>query len=666
MRMLRKVTSRRAGLLLTTVTFAMALFCILPHSYAQDWSGILNSLSANQKNVSQSAIDWSNAGVPGGIPSASYTQCGSTIQASTYGNGTTDATSAINSAIASCSQNTYVLLGPGTFLFNSSGAGSPQLNLSTSGVVLRGSGADQTILNSTGTNQDGYITIGQGYDPGRNYGTGDPVSNSVNITAGATAGSTTITVSDGKYFTAGGAAVIQELNDSSYVTKTGPSDSCTYCDGFWNGDRSRGQTVEIVSCSPSCQHSGSTTITIAPALYTAYTLSPQALPFTPTRYTGIENLQIYSNNTHTSERNAPIALYSCLYCWIKGVEENYTDGDYTKVYWALHFEIRDSYFSNGFSHGPGTNNNAVWVGFKASAGKIENNIIDRCENPVMLQFGAAGNVVSYNYATGCYGEPTSITLTIEWHSAHEQFNLVEGNVVPQLWLDVGHGSTSQTTSFRNWFQGTGKVCNTSIDSRGTITCSGSKGFYTTDGARAIADDSLSVSSNFVGDVLGSSQQQGLSGNKIALVKWPTTRNYNGTSYGFSFGYSLFGDDGSDSFDSTNPYSTSFIHGVYNNIDSSTTWANGVTHTLPASFYLNSKPAWWGDSIPWPSVGPDVTGGSGPGGHAYAIANPAMNCFYNVMGGTDGGAGGPYAFNADNCYGAQNRPDPPTNLTATVK
>src|ERR1019366_4926491 len=261
------------------------------------------------KNVSQSAIDWSNSGVPGGIPSGSWTQCGSTIQSATYGSGSIDATAAINAAIAACPTNTYVLLGPGIFLFNSSGAGSPQITLSRNGVVLRGSGAEQTILNSTGTNQDGYITIGQGNDPGRGYGTNNPVTNSVNITSGATAGSTSIVVSDGTHFAVGGAAVIQELNDASYVTKTGPSDQCNYCDGFWNGDRSRGQTVEVMSCSPSCGNHGTTTITISPPLYTAYDLTPQALPFTPTRYTGIEDLQIYSNNTHTSQRNAPIALF---------------------------------------------------------------------------------------------------------------------------------------------------------------------------------------------------------------------------------------------------------------------------------------------------------------------------------------------------------------------
>lgn len=42
-------------------------------------------------------------------------------------------------------------------------------------------------------------------------------------------------------------------------------------------------------------------------------------------------------------------------------------------------------------------------------------------------------------------------------------------------------------------------------------------------------------------------------------------------------------------------------------------ANGVAwdpniddHTLPFSLYLGAKPAWWGDDVPWPAIGPDLS------------------------------------------------------------
>jgi len=51
----------------------------------------------------------------------------------------------------------------------------------------------------------------------------------------------------------------------------------------------------------------------------------------------------------------------------------------------------------------------------------------------------------------------------------------------------------------------------------------------------------------------------------------------------------------------------------------------ASHALPASFYLSSKPSWWG-TMPWPAIGPDVMGGTDPTGHVYA--NPAEVCCRN--------------------------------------
>lgn len=69
-------------------------------AYGQAWSGVLSP---------KRAIDWSHAGVPGGIPSASWTQCGSTIVA--YGSSGTPASPAtIQNAINNCTANHYVQL----------------------------------------------------------------------------------------------------------------------------------------------------------------------------------------------------------------------------------------------------------------------------------------------------------------------------------------------------------------------------------------------------------------------------------------------------------------------------------------------------------------------------------------------------------------------------
>src|SRR5207245_1907916 len=58
------------------------------------------------------------------------------------------------------------------------------------------------------------------------------------------------------------------------------------------------------------------------------------------------------------------------------------------------------------------------------------------------------------------------------------------------------------------------------------------------------------------------------------------------------------------------------------------FANPVppNNILPASLYLSAKPSWFGSGT-WPPIGPDVTGGQDPTGHAYNI--PSKLCYNNT-------------------------------------
>ena len=70
-------------------------------------------------------VDWSQAGIPGGIPNRT-TIC-ATINATTYGNGTTDATTAIQNAIDDCPANQVVYLPAGTYKVSSPVTSRPSL-----------------------------------------------------------------------------------------------------------------------------------------------------------------------------------------------------------------------------------------------------------------------------------------------------------------------------------------------------------------------------------------------------------------------------------------------------------------------------------------------------------------------------------------------------------
>jgi hypothetical protein len=603
-------------------------------SPAQLWSGILDP---------SRAIDWSTAGV-GGIPPRATT-C-TTVSA----NGSNDMTSAINSALSACPSGQAVLLAAGTFRVNGN------INVPAN-VTLRGAGANQTILNAHGSSH-GVI----------NLGSGSPNYPGVSVTSGATSGSTSIGVSSASGISVGTYLMITELNDASYVSTAGGEGNCTWCDGY-NGTRARGQIVEVASVA-------GTTIGFTPALYSDYSHTPLAATMTATKYAGVENLQVYANNTGYV---ADFMMSGCAYCWVKGVEANYTDGDFVEVHYGYRDEIRDSYFSNAYAHSPGTTDSDVFIVNKTSATLVENNIVERGHLAIMLNWGAAGNVIAYNYTEGEFdsGSPNFVTGGISFHGAHPQFNLLEGNVINRLEPDEIWGSSSTGTAFRNWTRGTTMACNP-LTGRGTVTCSGSNGWWTFQGSRSMSIDHLSTSYNVVGNVTGSAEQYALKAygtqqtTHVGLLQFSASRSYDTTNYNFTFGYGEASDSGSGTgcdgstnppCHSTNAYTTAFLHGNYTNADGATNWAQGVTHTLPPSFYLSGTPAWWPSSLGFPAIGPDVTGAPGGGGHAGLI--PAENCYLNVMGGSEGGAGSPLTFNAGTCYASNPQLAPPTQLKAIV-
>lgn len=603
---------KRAPVLLSLLFLSLSF-----SSLAQQWAPMLES---------SRAIDWSNSGV-GGIPERA-TFCARLTSSASLAQ--------INAALRACPAGQAVYLGAGKYSI-------PGTISIPGNVTLRGAGANRTILNATGTGGGYVVSMGSEWVP----------SGPVNILRGATAGSTSILLNNASGIRLGSYLVITESNNPSYVTSAGSQANCNWCDGLTKtGELSRGQIVQITGIRGDA-------ITISPGLYGAYTNRPIAVPFSMSAtYAGVEDLQVYANNTGY---NADFGMTKCAYCWVKGVESNYTDGDPVEILWGFRDEVRDSYFSNSFVHSPGLHDSGIHVGFKTSASLVENNIIERTRISFDIGWGAAGNVFAYNYTMGEFisAAPDAVVGGFRTHGAHPQYNLLEGNVLTTIEEDPIWGTTSHTTAFRNWVVGTNRVC-APLSGRGTVSCSGKNGHYGFQAARAIQISYLGSMNNFVGNLLGSAQMQSLSGRnrplaQVASTEYPVERSYNAVAYGWSFGYGPIGDSGTGTGcnGGTPPChlagtsSTNLFHANYNNIDGSIAWAKGISHSLPPSFYLSHRPTWWGH-MPFPSTGPDITGGIGPHGHSYG--NPAQFCYLKIMGGSDGGTGGPLTFNADACYG----------------
>jgi|SRR5580700_4341555 hypothetical protein len=642
----------------------LILLLVIPNAaHAQAWSGILKPVSGSGacspstlSSPQECGIDWSVAGVVGGIPSGSWTQSGATVNP-TGG----DSTGAIQSALNSCGKNHFVLLGAGTF--NVTSLSIP------SNCVLRGSGTLKTIVNSTGSGGAVYTLGGggPGYTPA-----------STNIASGATSGSTSIVVSSSSGISAGTLLAITELNDPSYVTPDTSNGVCSWCDGTSDGAaRTRGQTVQVTNVSGN-------TLTISPALYSNYGVAPgtspaQAWPFPVAgQNEGVELLQTYANG---SGYKAVYSLNACVNCWVKGVFNNYADADHVDVINGLHDEVRDSYFSNAYVHTPGSTDSEVDLELRTSATLVENNILERLHVGLMVEWGASGNVVGYNYSYGNFDSGCGclvIMASIDFHGAHPQFNLFEGNVANNITMDSFWGSGSNNTMFRNHFRAVDTLASPLSAGRNTVNWSSTQ--LTTE---QLTGEQLAfpyTNLNSLGNVLGSADALTAASTLYnsgaspfaSTVTPPATRNYSNFFSAVSIGYNT----GSDTNGGGVPGSwvgkasgTFFQNGNFDIASKSVIW-NGGSNALPASFYKSSKPSWFG-SVPWPAIGPDVTGGnvdaSVLGGHVNA--NPAEVCYNN----TTRDSSGIKLFDPSVCYAggaapptSSNPPAPPTGLAATAQ
>ena len=532
--------------------FVILLLVIPAAGYAQVWSGLIDP---------SRAIDWSQSGIPGGVPNRT-TIC-ATIDAGSFGNGSSNATTGIQSALNSCGSGQVVKLSAGTFLISGS------LSI-PSNVTLRGSGPQNTILNARGTS-GAVISMGP-------YGSAPNASGSVSINGGASAGSTSITVSSTSNIAVGRYLIISELNDSSYVSVTTSNGTCSWCDNsMWGGGRVRGQIVEVTSVSGN-------NIGISPGLYSNYSLSPLATPFAAgVKNAGVEDLQVYGNNTGYQTN---FAITMSAYCWVKNVESNYADGDQVNLQFAYRSEVRDSYFSNAFSHTSGTTDADVLLAGKTSASLVENNILERLHSSVMVNWGAAGNVVSYNYSIGAFDSNATNVVVIDFdmHGAHPQFNLLEGNVTPHIFPDSFWGTGSHNTFYRNWATGTTKIApfvGGGYTGRGVVDWA--HAHLANQQNRGISLSYTHTRDNIIGNVSGSADVVTAVGGSANLFKSgsklcascivPTQRRaYDGTFYAFDIGYDN-GSDSSGSGLSTDSVTTVTLHGNFDISTNAAMWAS---------------------------------------------------------------------------------------------
>ena len=584
------------------------------------------------------STDWTQAGVLGGIPIR-------TTICATLNPGAT--ATQITEAISACPSGQVVFLNAGTYNLS---AGIVFDNKSN--VTLRGAGPDQTFLIFTGGDHcaglGGDVCFKSG-DPNDGF---DGPSNIGTWTAGYSVGTTSITlgsITRGSidHLQVGSVIFLDQLDDTSdpgdvYVCQT-PS-VCSMQAGSKNGRASRGQQEPQVVTSIS--GSGPWTVGISPGVRMPNISSGKSpevwwLNGLPVQNDGVENLSMDHTGTGAAIA-AGTFMINGYNNWLKNVRDLNSHHKHVWLYQSIHITIRDSYFygsseATSESYGVDTYNGADNL--------VENNIFQHIAAPMMNE-GCIGCVGAYNFAFDDWY--TADGESPEWqqassyhHSVGDAFILWEGNDGIGLTADDIHGTSNFITAFRNFWNGRDPAGGgTKTSQTSPIILNAYNRYY-----------------NLIGNVLGTvgyhTQYQAApssatdAGNEITADR---------SIYG-NLGYS--GDQGTYASPIDNDMlvlSTLMRWGNYDTVSvlaqfnpsevpsDLLRFSNRVPpdQRLPPSLYLSSQPSWWG-AMPWPAIGPDVTGGEALTGHVYR--NPAHVC-YDI---TPKDSNGILLFHADACY-----------------
>lgn len=592
-------------------------------------------------------IDWRGiAGVAGGIPTnwpdCTSAQAGVTVPIAAY----TGTAATINTAFANCAaanpNGSVLKLGAGTFAL------STMIDTANhSNVTYRGAGPLSTILRFTGygTCGSGGSSMGRANICVRNAGSLNDQSadtqpggayaaawTDATITQGQT--QITLTARGASFPTAIGSYIfldqLNEMTDNGsylvcgrglgYCSIQGADDGGEFGRGSVEPHRSQIQIVKVTGVNGN-------TYTISPGIFApnyrqAQTPGAWSIGTFATRV-GIEDLTIDGRGSATS---ANIKFYGVANSWMKNVRSLFasqTAGvgrDHVLVMDSANVEVRDSYFFG--SNATGSQQAYTVELAETSNILVENNIFDQCVAPTLIS-QSTGSVIGYNYSTRDIFSGNVNWLNETWtHDAGSAYLLLEGNHIRQLASDDEHGGAEVITVLRNQIDGNMPSPNAKTLAANAIQLSA-----TNRGWNILANSLGTAGFSNYYETYPPSTGASYCNSALLAIGWSgnCTQDSSGLPNDTLVRDSMVRWGNYDTFNNT----VRFVAGEGSAVALSPYIAANSTpgtQSFPASAYLSAKPSWFG-ATPYPPIGPDVTGGSGPGGYSYAI--PAESCVANT-------------------------------------
>jgi Pectate lyase superfamily protein len=502
-------------------------------------------------------IDWA-PGLNSSIPD--YPVCANVKNApyNAIGNGINDDTLAIQNAINStaCANGGTVFLPSGQYKITQA------IVIQEKSIVLRGAGTNSTTI----------IGFANGSNVSQIDFKGGGRSQNL-VLSGYSKDSTSLTLDNSVNFgTSGGEYIrIEEDQDRTVIEGTTPSSTYPY----------QAQIVRVKN-----RDLNSNALNLDRPLYYTYnpTKNIRTQRLWAIRNCGVENLKIDMRGT----ADVNISFYRAANCWVRNVESINAHWQHVSLGECYQCEVRHNYFHHAQTYGQG--GYGISIGDASTDCLVEDNVFYYLRHAMVVQNGATGNVIGYNYSSRSfdnnYPNTDYLIPDLELHGGNPNMNLFEGNSGIQMMADNYWGSSRNNTYFRNY------ASRYSLGEGSTIRY----------GLWAVRVDAQNLYYNFVGNVLG---RVGDTGQVWLLGK--------SCPYNLTCNISVEAPVADSRVNAT-----LLNHGNVDRINGAINWDSSIsTRTLRNSYYKTSKPAFFGN-MPWPAIGPDVTG--------YVLPIPAQKCF----------------------------------------
>lgn len=162
----------------------------------------------------------------------------------------------------------------------------------------------------------------------------------------------------------------------------------------------------------------------------------------------------------TKAQTSNILVDKAYNCEISCVESYAANFAHVTLANALNITVSGSYFKDAQGYGGGGKGYGVVLQFASGECKIYNNVFDHLRHSILLQAGANGNFIGYNYSKNPYWTETSLpgdaAGDLVLHGNYVYANLLEGNVVQNIVIDDSHGENGPNNVFlRNRAEGYG-------------------------------------------------------------------------------------------------------------------------------------------------------------------------------------------------------------------